>query len=152
MQRALALTPLSREHHEALVLARRAARVDLRGDHAVAQGTYLLQRWRAQFEPHFVTEEQVLLPVLVASGHAAPAGEALARHAELRGLIARLAEGDMQALPAWGEAMQRHVRFEERELFPLAQRVLDLPGLADGLARPEFAGASSPQGLESETR
>ena len=126
MKRAAPLTPLSREHHEALVLARRAATADPAGTEAAAQREHLLQRWRVQFEPHFAEEEQALLPALVAAGETEAAARAAAEHAWLRGLVERVRQGDPQALPEWGAAMQAHVRFEERELFPLAERVLDL--------------------------
>ena len=133
MKRSAALVPLSREHHEALVLARRAAAA-LDAESAARLVTQLLARWEAQFAPHFACEEQALLPALRAGGHEA-AGVALAQHAELRRLVDRLRRGDLAALPAWGEAMQAHVRFEERTLFPLAESALDLSNLADSLAR-----------------
>ena len=53
----------------------------------------------------------------------------------LRDLVERLQDGDSTALPAWGEAMLAHVRFEERSLFPLAERTLDLTSLADSMSR-----------------
>ena len=129
MKRAAELAPLSREHHEALVLARRAANADLGCAEAAAQREHLLQRWRVQFEPHFAAEERHLLPALVAAGEADAAARAAAEHEGLRRLVERLRQGELQALPAWGAAMQAHVRFEERELFPLAERVLDLAAL-----------------------
>lgn len=137
MKRSQALLGLSREHHEALVLARRAsATVD--DPHSAAarpQREHLLTRWAAQFEPHFAIEEQVLLPALLAAGHGLPAAQAQAEHIELRRLIECLRSGEVQALAAWGNAMAAHVRFEERTLFPLAERVLDLTALTDLLDR-----------------
>ena len=82
----------------------------------------------------------MLLPALAAAGEAAAAAEALAQHAHLRHLVERVHDGDLTALPDWGEAMLAHVRFEERALFPLAERTLDLTSLADSLSR-----AASPQ-------
>jgi hemerythrin-like domain-containing protein len=134
MMRDPALVPLSREHHEALVLALRA-RTTVDEANAAALREHLLQRWEEQFEPHFATEEQTLLPALAAAGAAHQVTQALAQHDELRELVARLANGDVSALAPWGQAMERHVRFEERELFPLAQKLLDLPALAAALMR-----------------
>jgi hemerythrin-like domain-containing protein len=136
MKRAHALVPLSREHHEALVLARHAASIDPDGPGASTQRDHVLARWQQQFEPHFDTEERTLLPALEACGHAPAAQRALADHAQLRRLTARLRDGEVAALRPWGEAMQRHVHFEERELFPLAERVLDLDSLAGAMDRP----------------
>lgn len=133
MKRAPALVPLSREHHEALVLARRACEPE-RADPAQLR-VHLLERWAAHFEPHFATEEGVLFPALAAAGAVAQAGEAHAQHARLRALVARLRAGDLAALPAWGEAMREHVQWEERVLFPHAEQVLDLQAIAVRLQR-----------------
>ena len=135
MKRSAALLGLSREHHEALVLARRASTADPRSETARGQRTHLLTRWAEQFEPHFALEEAVLLPALAAAGEAGPAAEALSQHAGLRHLFERVRDGDMPALPAWGDAMLAHVHFEERALFPLAERTLDLTALSDSLNR-----------------
>ena len=135
MKRSHALRELSREHHEALVLARHACAAEPCSEAAQAQRQHLLTRWSEQFEPHFALEETVLLPALEASGNASPAALALAQHGELRQLIIRLQRGDLQALAAWGDAMRVHVQFEERTLFPLAESVLDLTVLGDLMTR-----------------
>jgi hypothetical protein len=133
MKRARELVPLSREHHEALVLARRACDPARALAEPVALREHLLRRWREHFEPHFRREEDVLLPALQAAGAAEAAREALSQHAVLRDAIERIRAGDLAALPDWGAAMHDHVKWEERTLFPLAERVLDLARLARGL-------------------
>lgn len=137
MQRAEALRDLSREHHEALVLARRARTTATQPDSAEAhaQRAHLLERWAAQFEPHFAREEHTLLPELTRAGQTAPVALAHEQHATLRHLVERLRAGDLQALAVWGEAMDAHVRFEERTLFPLAQTVLEPSVLTDVMNR-----------------
>jgi hypothetical protein len=135
MKRSSPLVGLSREHHEALVLARRAASTPLTSETARGQREHLLRRWDEQVAGHFAIEESVLLPALVAAGEAGAAAEALAQHAHLTGLDEREQGGDLSALPVWGEAKLAHVRFEERALFPLAERTLDLAALADSMSR-----------------
>ena len=132
MKRAAELIPLSREHHEALVLARRACA----GAEPEAVREQVLRRWSQQIESHFAAEEQVLLPALARAGAAAAAATAWREHGEVRGFIERLRAGDLAALPLWGDVMRRHVQFEERELFALAQELVELPPLARALARP----------------
>ena len=132
MKRAPELIPLSREHHEALVLARQACA----GAEPDTVREQVLRRWSQQMEAHFAAEEQVLLPALARAGAGEPAAIALHQHAQLRGFVERLQAGDLTALPLWGDAMRRHVQFEERELFALAQQLVELPPLARGLARP----------------
>jgi hemerythrin-like domain-containing protein len=131
MKRAPELMPLSREHHEALVLARRACEPG-RADPATLR-EQVLRRWGEQFEPHFAAEEQVLLPALDAAGAGAEASAARADHAQLRALVQGLRAGAPGCLRAWGEAMRAHVQWEERHLFPLAEQLLDLPHIERGL-------------------
>ena len=131
MKRAPELIPLSREHHEALVLARRACA----GAQPDTVCEHVLRRW-SQIEAHFAAEEQVLLPALQRAGAGDTVDVALREHAELRSWIERLRTGDLAALPLWGDAMRTHVQFEEREVFALAQELVELQPLARGLARP----------------
>ena len=137
MKRAAALIALSREHHEALVLARRACEPERPQSEPAQLREHLLQRWAAHFEPHFATEEEVLFPALDQAGCAEAAAQARAHHARLRALIERLRGGDLACLPEWGDAMREHVQWEERQLFPLAEKVLDLDALQAGLQRKE---------------
>lgn len=137
MKRARELVPLSREHHEALVLARRACEPQRPGAEPARLRLHVLQRWAEAIEPHFATEEAVLLPALDQAGAAGAATEARAQHARLRSLLACLREGEAESLPAWGAAMRDHVQWEERQLFPLAERLLDLERLESGLQRAE---------------
>lgn len=129
MKRAAALVPLSREHHEALVLARRACEPWRVESEPAALCAKVLRRWDALIAAHLAREETHLLPALHEAGEHAAAAEALRQHGVLREAIDLLRDGDLAALPAWGDAMREHVKWEERELFPLAERVLDLARL-----------------------
>ena len=145
MKRADALIPLSSEHHVALVLARQA--VTAATDTATQQ-TQVIERtlnaWDQHIIDHLVTEETSLLPALEAAGERAAAATARAQHAALRALIERLRRHDACALAPWGEQMREHVKFEERSLFPLAERSLDLTAMRDALHRPDTRPASQP--------
>lgn len=136
MKRDAALVPFSRDHHEALVLARRACEPGRDGAEPALLLPLIAQRWNAHFEPHFAREEQALLPALEP---VAPALAARVRsdHARLRALAARLRAGDAAALPPWGEAMREHVQWEERQLFPWIEQHLDLHALRAALERTE---------------
>ena len=126
MKRAEALKGLSREHQEALVLARRACanETDPHGADARAQCAHLLECW-PRFAAHFELEELTLLPALDRAGQGESVAVALRQHAELRALVERIRLGDLPALAEWGTAMAEHVRFEERTLFPMAETVID---------------------------
>lgn len=123
MKRSPALLKLSREHHTALSLALRIEKAD----NALAQSAVqaaLPDIFRKELEPHFQEEENDLLPQLAQAGEAALVERTLQEHADLRWLTVLIANGDLAALSAFAKLLHAHVRFEERELFMIAQRVL----------------------------
>lgn len=130
MKRSAELTPLSHDHHQALFTAHRLARAT---DVSVAPD--LLAWWSEDGSRHFRIEEEVLLPAWRSADPAAELALAirvLTEHLEIR-MCLRLGERDgwtVAALNAIGDLMQRHVRFEERELFPLIESRLDEATLA----------------------
>lgn len=133
MKRSPALQQLSREHHTALSLALRIAKaVDAAARKALMDR--LPGLFAAELEPHFQEEEAGLLPQLAAAGEAALAERTLAEHAEMRAQVARVAAGEAEALADFGRLLQAHVRFEERELFAVAER--KLPAFGAGTAIP----------------
>jgi hemerythrin-like domain-containing protein len=142
MKRHADLQSLSRDHHQALVVARRLKHVN--DAEAIAARAAFLEFWRRHGQLHFRVEEEVLL-----SGFADAAGaddEALARvlheHAEIR-LRALQLHGrtpSVEALRALGELLANHVHFEERELFPAIEAALSaeqLSAMASALAAAE---------------
>ncbi|MBL8488035.1 MAG: hemerythrin domain-containing protein [Rhodocyclaceae bacterium] len=126
MKRSAALAPLSREHHRALVFAWKLLRAgpgeaeDLTGRIPV-----MFQR---DLEPHFQAEEESILDGLRHSKHIDLVSRTLAEHARLRALASPEGIRREGAPEAFAKLLIEHVRFEERELFPAAERFL---GLAD---------------------
>ncbi len=132
MKRHPGLIKLSREHHAALVLAKRAQRLGSETSEAAAPFlAEVAQAFANESEPHFLAEESGLLAALDAAGQAALAERTLADHQALRALARRLAAGDAASLCRFGELLEAHVRFEERELFPHAESILPPEVLAD---------------------
>jgi hemerythrin-like domain-containing protein len=123
MKRHPRLQDLSREHHGALKLAR-AARLAAES-HDASQVAALAQRTTKLFadelEPHFCVEEQGLLRQMAAAGELALVQRTLNEHAEMRRLAASLAVPDAMTLLRFADLLAAHVRFEERELFEVAQ-------------------------------
>ncbi|MDT8376803.1 MAG: hemerythrin domain-containing protein [Mariprofundaceae bacterium] len=126
MQRTPALQPLSREHHTALVLARSCERAVQSGDKDLVRQT--CQRAAGVFKDelvfHFRVEEETLLPLLQGTATEALRERTLADHQQLRGLLDDLERNDTGALDSFGKCLYAHVRFEERELFPVIERLL----------------------------
>ena len=74
-----------------------------------------------ELEPHFRFEEESLLPLLYSSETQPLIERTLADHQQLRGLLDSLRQNDAVALNRFGECLSAHVRFEERELFPVLE-------------------------------
>lgn len=131
MKRSAALTQLSREHHLALVLAKRAQGMDIENEEACSRFmTQAFETFACELEPHFQAEETALLPALKRAGEIELVRRTLTEHEELRRLANRLKTKDATNIHRFGEALEAHVRFEERELFALAESVLTPDALA----------------------
>ena len=123
MKRRPALRQLSREHHGALVLALRIAKA---GDtDAISHLMATVPSFFTQeLEPHFRDEETTLLHALAMAGANALVRRTLDEHQLLRGLVDRIAAGHVASLVEFAQALRAHVRFEESELFAMAETLL----------------------------
>jgi len=130
MKRSPELIALTREHHHALVLARRAIAAAREPSAARALGAELAQLFARELEPHFRIEEQRLLPALRDAGEYARTARTLDEHRQLRALALAGATGDSASLLSFGLLLEAHVRFEERDLFPLAEAIVPMKALA----------------------
>jgi hypothetical protein len=125
VKRSAELTPLSHEHHQALFVAMGLKRAE--GPEAADA---FLDYHAETGTRHFEIEEEILLPGWLAADPAAETADAhriLAEHLEIRVAAARIRDGEpaVEDLRALGELLERHVRFEERELFPRIEERLD---------------------------
>jgi hemerythrin-like domain-containing protein len=128
-----ALIPLSHDHHHALAQARRLD--------AAASMTDVPERRRAaddfvnfylgRLVRHFREEEELFFAPLVDSDEAhgqvmQAVAEHLQMHALARTLRRQLAggEADPETLEALSKLLIAHVRWEERDLLPLVERLL----------------------------
>ena len=136
MKRSPALASLSRDHHQALVVAQQLRRAT-EATAAEARAAFL-DYWTGHGHLHFRLEEELLFPAHAGHGdsHDPVVLRALGDHAAIRHragvLTAQFADPD--ALEQLGTALAAHVRLEEREVFPLIERVLPEREL-DALAR-----------------
>jgi hypothetical protein len=130
VKRHPSLQPLSDDHHRALVLARRLRRFSGGADSAAlaALSREIQNQFDADLEPHFRVEERWLFPALEVRGAPGLAADAAADHARLRALARRpWTPGTAQEL---GMLLEKHVRFEERVVFPRAEALLSEAELA----------------------
>ena len=119
MKRHPELQNLSREHHGALQLALKAKRAAMSGNQTQidAMAATCITAFCAELEPHFVVEENALLPLLLATGEDRLAARLEHDHRELRRLSVQLQQPDGKTLLGFADLLSSHVRFEEREMF-----------------------------------
>ena len=124
MRRAEVFLPLSHDHHHGLQMVARLRR-GLRGEgDAAALAAEVATFWTEHLVPHFAEEEAVVIPLLQRG--APPLAARMRReHAALRAQVEAVeARRDAQAFAAFADALAAHIRFEEREAFPAAERLL----------------------------
>lgn len=140
MKRHPALVPLSHEHHNALLAARRLRR-GADGADPEADAAAFLAFFAEEAVPHFRDEEEVLFPQVAGRVEAQELIlEVLLQHQRLHALAAeltdQLADGevDRDLMRTVAELLESHTRLEERRLFPLIEQLVPDERL-DRLAR-----------------
>lgn len=123
MKRVPGLRDLSEDHHLGLVLARtaRKAAAGKGGLSVVEVWAEVAATFTAELEPHFRIEESFLAPALERVGESALAQRLLDEHAALREFLIPERDRTATELARFGELLDKHIRFEERELFEVAQ-------------------------------
>ncbi|MDC8446421.1 MAG: hemerythrin domain-containing protein [Nitrosomonas sp.] len=140
MKRIAALKSLSMEHHQGLALARAAktaAKTDPDGPEQQKIWSELEAHAANVLELHFEIEETALASALSALNdpHIAALLERMYQeHAALRALLSPGGPRTAEQLTHAAELLAQHIRFEERELFELAQIRLDQRAL-DAIAK-----------------
>jgi mannose-6-phosphate isomerase-like protein (cupin superfamily) len=148
MKRRPGLIALSHDHHHALVAARRLRKAA--GDPAASAA--FLRFFADESVRHFRDEEECLFPLVADADEARPLlVRALLDHQRLHALAARLAGGEAATAGDLAELLEAHVRFEERTLFPMIERLLGdrLPSLELEAERP-LRGSGPVWGAASE--
>lgn len=120
LKRHLTLQPLSRDHHEGLLLGwkiRQGLRLQIE---LVRIKKYTEWFWQHHLQQHFDLEEKFVFPVLGTQSELVK--KALREHRKLK----RLFEEEkitLKNLTAIEELLEKHIRFEERVLFTEIQKV-----------------------------
>jgi hemerythrin-like domain-containing protein len=130
-KRHQALIPLTHDHHHALAQARQM-RIASEGtdEQSLEQGRQFLEFFRAHTIEHFREEEEIVFPVVIEDDRARPLlTRAVVDHLEIHALVAGMGReiADGHSTRDSGRAiashLERHVRFEEGEVFPMLERL-----------------------------
>ena len=130
--RHASLVPLSQDHHHGLALALRCRKQALgqikpMGAEGLRERAQeFLAFYTSNLVPHFRAEEEVLFPLLrsVVPGSGEMIDELVRNHVQIRAAIPQLEAGTGLAKLMFdlGDLLERHIRKEERELFPLFEQ------------------------------
>jgi mannose-6-phosphate isomerase-like protein (cupin superfamily) len=130
VKRHPALVPLSHDHHHGLVQAKRL-RAGARADDGRAVASTFLRFFAEETMRHFREEEELLFPLLADSEEARePLVHVLLEHQHLHALAGRLAAQVEAGAPTeelmveLGQVLEGHIRYEERQLFPLIEQLV----------------------------
>ncbi|HVL39651.1 MAG TPA: hypothetical protein VM328_09710 [Fimbriimonadaceae bacterium] len=123
MKRHPSLEPFSRDHNTGLILARRLQQHPTEGSL-----NEFLHAWQVEIEDHFDEEERLLGPLISESMRA----QLLDEHRLIRDVASRLKAGEpaQEDVCRLGEALENHIRWEERVLFPEIERTATSQQLA----------------------
>jgi hemerythrin-like domain-containing protein len=120
LTRSKQLAPLSREHHDGLLFVWKIRQgLQNKVDYDRLR-SYTHWFWQNHMKPHFFQEERILLPYLPAEHQLA--AQLKNEHAHIRELIIEIDKHhDPRNLTILCDLLDKHIRFEERELFTYFQ-------------------------------
>ena len=116
IKRSAELAPLSRDHHEGLLLGWKLRQGMKKGVDAARMATFVKWFWQVHLVPHFSKEETFLPPVLPNSHQLMQ--QMLEEHVNIKAKVDRISDSSTyDDLEALAETVNQHIRFEERVLF-----------------------------------
>lgn len=120
IKRSKQLVPLSREHHDALLFIWKIRRGLKSGTPARTIAEYIKWFRVNHLDKHFHQEENLLLPYLPAEDPLAQ--QLIKEHEVIRGMMDQ--DLNENAIAVLCDALNDHIRFEERKLFTHVERII----------------------------
>ncbi|HEY0354719.1 MAG TPA: hemerythrin domain-containing protein [Flavisolibacter sp.] len=121
IKRSRQLTPLSKDHHEGLLLVWKIRQGLRNQTEKQLIADYIKWFWKKDLEEHFREEEEILAPYLKGNDMIKRMFD---EHAVIQSLINSNDLSDEKQLNRLADLVNDHIRFEERELFPLAEKLI----------------------------
>jgi len=123
IKRSKELAPLSREHHDGLLFAWKINQGLANNTPVETMCNYTRWFWANHIKPHFKDEENVLAKFLAIDNPLVL--QMKKEHVQIRDLVISLdKEPDISTLKILSEFLNKHIRFEERQLFPFVEETL----------------------------
>ena len=123
IKRSPQLAPLSREHHEGLLLVwkiQQGLRFNVDPERI---RKYILWYWQNHIKPHFYQEEKILQPYIPADNELLQ--RMIKEHELIREFILGLdKEANKEIFSSLATLLSDHIRFEERKLFAYLEQIL----------------------------
>ena len=132
MKRHPALHPLSHDHHQGLILAQQLKKgaPQYKGMPATLEEkkNYTISFYNNELKKHFDDEEKILFPFVKDRSPEIDVmvNEIIDEHRQMENLVNEIQEtNDLEnVLNELGWLLEKHIRKEERELFPEIERIL----------------------------
>jgi hemerythrin-like domain-containing protein len=123
IKRSKQLTPLSKDHHDGLLFAWKIKQGLKNGTDIKLIAEYVQWFWKNHLEEHFKEEEQILAPHLPADNELLK--RMIDEHQEIESMV-HINESipDETLLRNLAQAIDDHIRFEERQLFSYAEKII----------------------------
>ena len=130
IKRSKQLTPLSKDHHDGLLFAFKIKQGLKNGTDIKLIAEYVQWFWKNHLHEHFIEEEQILAPYLPHDNELLK--QMMEEHENIEAMI-RINEEipDNTLLAQLAQAIDDHIRFEERQLFPYAEKTIPEEQLND---------------------
>jgi Hemerythrin HHE cation binding domain len=132
MKRHASLVPLAREHHGGLILAqllkKNASPYKGMPESIEDKSTYAFAFFNSDLIPHFTAEEKVFASLVNINPELDEKMKVvMEEHVALKKLFSGLQSQrpDAGYLDEIGQALEKHIRKEDRELFPMIEAVVD---------------------------
>ncbi|WP_117149402.1 hemerythrin domain-containing protein [Paraliobacillus zengyii] len=128
MKRHEALHPLTHHHHHTLIMAQQLKKADESA--SIQEMTrQVIDFWKNDGEDHFRDEEEVLLPLYAQyeSVDQDCIRDMLIEHVQIRSLVQQIRLNNKprrELFPELGQLLEKHVRLEERVIFPMIEKAV----------------------------
>ena len=123
IKRSKQLTPLSKDHHDGLLFAWKIKQGLKNGADIKLIAEYVQWFWKNHLQEHFREEEQILAPHLPEDNKLLK--QMIDEHHGIESMV-HINENiaDEILLLNLAQAIDEHIRFEERQLFPYAEKAI----------------------------